>query len=58
MFEPKVSKGTRKGVKSNRPGIKLINITDGAVVRRVGRNIADPLVASGGWKYCPKKFKI
>lgn len=49
---------TRKGTKANHPGIKLINVTNGEQIKRLPRNIADDLVKSGGWNYCPKNFVI
>jgi hypothetical protein len=49
---------TRKGVKANHPGIKLINITNDVEVRRIPRNIADKLVKTGEWRFCPKNFVI
>lgn len=49
---------TRKGVKANHSSSGLVNVTNGEVVNRVSRLIAAQRVASGEWKYCPKKFKI
>lgn len=48
---------TRKGVKANHPGIKLVNITDGKEIKRMRRDQAATLVAQG-WNYCFKKFKL
>jgi hypothetical protein len=49
---------TRKGTRANHPGVKLITVTDGIQVKRIPKTIAIDLVATGNWKYCPKKFKI
>ena len=57
LFSGTNKRGTRKGVKANHPSTKLVNITNGEEIKRLPRNIAEPLVASG-WKYCPKKFKL
>jgi len=51
-------RGTRKGVKANHPGIKLVCITDDERVKRIRRDVAETLVSSGTWRYCPKKFKL
>lgn len=48
---------TRKGVQANRPGVKLVNVTNGEVVERVSRTVAAQRITAG-WRYCPKKFKI
>mgnify|MGYP001486889121 FL=1 len=57
VFAGTNKRGTRKGVKANHPSTKLVNITNGEEIKRLPRNIAEPLIALG-WKYCPKKFKL
>lgn len=57
-FRGGTKRGTRKGVKANHPGIKLINVTNGEDVKRIPRPIAEELVSSGDWKFCPKRFKL
>lgn len=49
---------TRKGTKANHPSIKLITVTNGDEIKRIPRNVADILVKSSGWSYCPKRFVI
>lgn len=56
--EGKIRKGTRKGVKANHPGEKLVNVTDGKDIKRISRKIAAMLVTNGGWRYCAKRFKL
>lgn len=51
-------KGTRKGVKANHPGVKLVTIENGIEKKRVRRDIADGLVKSGQWRYCAKNFEL
>lgn len=58
VFGGRSGRGTRKGVKANHPGVKLINVTNGTEIRRVKRTIAEELIRVGGWKFCPKKYKI
>lgn len=57
MFGDGSRKGTRKGVKANHAGEKLVNVTDGVDVKRVRRSVALAMVNTGSWRYCPKKFK-
>jgi hypothetical protein len=49
---------TRRGVKANHPGEKLVTVTNGVKKERVSRSVAANRVATGSWKYCPKKFKL
>ena len=56
--EGNVRKGTRKGVKANHPGEKLVNVTNGEKIERITRKLAAQRVATGQWKHCPKKFKL
>lgn len=50
---------TRKGVKPNHPLGRLVNITNGIEIKRIRWIKAQEYVGSGGgWKFCPKRFKL
>lgn len=58
-FGGRSQRKTRKSVKANHPGEKLVTITnDTTAVERVRVSVARALVATGQWRYCPKKFKL
>ena len=49
---------TRKGVHSTHPMGRLVNVTNGIEIRRLRFAQAYILVDSGGWRFCPKHFKL
>lgn len=57
-FGGKQKGGTRKGVHPTPLQEKLVNVTNDQEIRRVRRSIAENLVKTGEWRYCPKKFKL
>lgn len=58
IFAEGSRKHTRRGTKANHAGEKLVNVTNDIEVKRVRRSVAAQLVATGEYRYCPKKFRV
>lgn len=46
---------TLKVVKSK---YRLVNVTNDIAIKRVRHDVATRMVATGEWRFCPKKFVI
>jgi len=56
-------RATRKGVRPNTTGDRLVNVTNGIEVKRIPWKIANELVTLHtdiryDWHFCPKKFRL